>query len=320
MKRFFPLRMAVRETRGSRGRLSLYMVAITAGVASLVAIGSFRSNVTDSVRNQARTVFGADLELRHRNVFPDTITALVDSLATSGLAVTRLVDFGSMVLAPSGNSRLMNVRAIEGGFPYYGTITSQPEFAWSTFQEARSAILDQAALVYLDASLGDTLAIGEVRFEIAGFLKDFPGDLGIRTAVGPRVFIPLRFLEETRLLRFGSVATHRVYFEWDDAEAVQSFLETHDSLLVDTRIRRTTVEEVEDDLGSALEGFSRFLGLIGLIALILGGLGVASGIHVFVKERLDTVAVLRCLGARQPLVFQIYLLQAVMVGFGGSAL
>jgi putative ABC transport system permease protein len=320
MKPFFPLRMAYRETRGSRGRLSLYMVAITAGVASLVAIGSFRSNVTDSVRNQARTVLGADLELRARNEFPDTIATLVDSLATSGKAITRLVDFGSMVLAPSGNSRLLNVRAFEGGFPYYGTITSEPASAWSTFQESRSAVVDQAALVYLDATVGDTLAIGEARFEIAGFLVDFPGDLGIRTAVGPRVFFPLRFLEETRLLRFGSVATHRVYFEWDDAAAVQSFLDAHDSLFTDQRIGSTTVEEVEEDLGSALEGFSRFLGLIGLIALILGGLGVASGIHVFVRERLDTVAVLRCLGARQPLVFQIYLLQAVMVGLGGAAI
>ena len=320
MKRFFPLRMAVRETRGSRGRLALYMVAITAGVASLVAIGSFRTNVTDSVRNQARTVLGADLELRHRSEFPDTITALVDSMAVSGVAVTRLVDFGSMVLAPSGNSRLMNVRAIEGGFPYYGTITSEPELAWYNFQESHRAIVDQAALVYLDASVGDTLAIGEAKFEIAGSLTDFPGNLGIRTAVGTWVFIPLRFLEETRLIRFGSVATHRVYFEWDDADAVQTFVDAHDSLFTDTRIGSTTVEEIEEDLGSALDGFSRFLGLIGLIALILGGLGVASGIHVFVKERLDTVAVLRCLGAKQPLVFQIYLLQAVMVGLGGSTL
>lgn len=320
MRRFFPLRMAVRETRGSRGRLSLYMVAITAGVASLVAIGSFRTNVTDSVRNQARTVLGADLELRGRAAFPDTITALVDSVAASGIALTRSVDFASMVLAPSGNSRLLNVWAIEGGFPYYGAATSEPATAWSTFQEARTAILDHAALVYLDASVGDTVAIGEARFEIAGYLKDFPGDLGIRTAVGPRVFLPLRFLEETRLLRFGSVAAHRVYFEWDDAEAVRAFLDTHDSLLVDSRIGRTTVEDVEEDLGSALDAFSRFLGLIGLIALILGGLGVASGIHVFVKERLDTVAVLRCMGAGQPLVFRIYLLQAVLVGLGGSAL
>ncbi len=81
MKRFFPLRMAVRETRGSRGRLALYMVAITAGVASLVAIGSFRTNVTDSVRDQARTVLGADLAIRHRSEFPDTITALVSKAA-----------------------------------------------------------------------------------------------------------------------------------------------------------------------------------------------------------------------------------------------
>lgn len=318
MTRFFALRMALRETRGSRGRLTLYMAAIAAGVASLVAISSFRENVTHSVRSQARTVLGADLVLRHRNDFPDTIIALIDSLEEAGIQATRSVNFGSMVLTTSGKTRLFQIRGMDGTFPYYGDVTSEPASAWSSFQDSRSAVVDEAVLVYLDAHVGDTLSIGESKFVIAGFLRDFPGDLGIRTAIGPRVFIPLRFVEETRLLRFGSIAAHRVYFRWDDDLAVRNFVDRHNSLLVDNRVGRTTVEDVEDTLGDALENLTRFLGLIGLIALILGGLGVASGVHVFVEEKLDTVAVLRCLGARTPTVFRIYLLQAALIGLGGS--
>ncbi len=310
--------MALRETRGSRARLTLYMAAIAAGVASLVAIGSFRENVTRTVRSQARTVLGADLEVRHRNDFPDTIVSVLDSLKGAGIETTESVNFGSMVLAESGNSRLLQVRGIDGGFPYYGDIESVPASAWSEFQASRAAVVDEAVLVYLDAEVGDTISIGETEFVIAGYLRDFPGDLGVRAAVGPRVFIPLRYIEETRLLRFGSVATHRVYFRWDDGAAVQNFVDQHNSLLVDNRVGRTTVEDVEDNLGNALENLTRFLGLVGLIALILGGLGVASGVHVFVKEKLDTIAVLRCLGARHPTVFRIYLLQAGMIGLGGA--
>ena len=112
MRRSFPVRMAFRETRGARARLALYTVSITAGVASLVAIGSFRTNVTDSVRDQARTVLGADLELAHRNDFPEPVVELIDSLEASGKPATRSVSFGSMVLAPSGRTRLMQVRGI----------------------------------------------------------------------------------------------------------------------------------------------------------------------------------------------------------------
>ncbi|MFQ5551369.1 MAG: ABC transporter permease, partial [Gemmatimonadales bacterium] len=319
MKLPFVARMALREGRASHRRFVLYTAAITAGVAALVAIGSFRISVIRSVRAQALTVLGADLELRRRNGFPDTVQAVIDSVAAAGVPITRTVDFGSMVRGPSGQPRLLQIRAIEGGFPYYGNVTSEPAAAWPDFQSGKFAVVDRAVLVYLNAVVGDTIAVGQARFVVAGFLTDFPGDLGIQTAIGPRVFIPLRFLEATRLIRFGSISTHRAYFRTGSLEAAQSIVDGHSAMFDEWRVRWDTVEEVEEDLSSALGGLAKFLALVGLVALILGGIGVASAVNVFVNEKLDSIAVLRCLGAKQRTVFGIYLFQSILLALGGSA-
>ena len=317
----FTLAMARRERRAARRRLSLYIGAITLGVAALVAIESFRANVTAAVADQARALLGADLRLGSRWEFGPEILALVDSLRAEGASVSRETSFSSMALAPgSGLTRLVQIRASDGEYPYYGSIETEPPELWHAFRDERAVLVDPAVLVQLDVAPGDSLAIGSARFAIAGTVASVPGDIGLRTAFGPRVYIPRDFLDDTELLRYGSVAYHRIYLKLDDPEAAERLVEARDSLLEANRVGSTTVREYEEDLGSGLDRLGRFLGLVGLVALLLGGVGVASGVHVFVTEKLDTAAVLRCLGARQLQTFGIYLVQAASMGVIGSGL
>lgn len=317
----FTLAMARRESRATRRRLLLYIVAITLGVAALVAIGSFRANVTAAVRDQARALLGADLRLGSRWEFGPEIEALIDSLESAGASASRVTSFSSMALAPrSGLTRLVQIRAPAGGYPFYGQIETRPPGLWDSFRDGRRALVDPAVLTQLDATLGDTLAIGAARFEIAGTVTSVPGDIGLRTAFGPRVYIADRYLDETELLTRGAVVRHRIYLKLEDPGAAERLVEARDSLFQASRVGYTTVEEYEEDLTSGLDRLGRFLGLVGLVALLLGGVGVASGVHVFVSEKLDTAAVLRCLGARQRQTFAIYLLQAGLMGLLGSAL
>lgn len=296
------------------------MIAITVGVAALVSINSFRENVMSSVHSQVRSILGADLELSHRNAFPVTIDSLIDSLTHSGIPVSRVVSFGSMVLATGSERapRLLQIRALDGDYPYYGTIATEPAEAWLSFQNSRNAIVEEAAMLYLDAEVGDSVAIGNISFRIAGVLKEFPGNLGIRSAVGPRVFIPLQYLDDTGLIRFGSLARFRAYMQMEDHHAVELFLGDHEEVLDANRIRYSTVADVEADLSSVLDRLARFLGLIGLVALLLGGIAVASAVHVLVEEKLDTIAVLRCIGSDQPTVFAAYTTLALALGVGGA--
>ncbi|MGH7545681.1 MAG: ABC transporter permease, partial [Gemmatimonadota bacterium] len=155
-------------------------------------------------------------------------------------------------------------------------------------------------------------------FTVAGVVTSAPGDVGIRTAIGPRVFLPAQYLEETSLLGFGSRARYRAYFQWPDEPAVERFLTRHNALFERHRVRSETVAEEEEDFTEALGRLGRYLGLVGLIALLLGGLGVGSAVSVFVRGKLDGAAVLRCLGARTRSVLAIYLLQALALGVLGA--
>jgi putative ABC transport system permease protein len=316
----FTLRMVRREGRSSRRRLALYMGSITLGVAALVAINSFRKNVTDAIGAQARELLGADLELSSRQPFDSTVAALLDSIARSGVPVARVTSFASMALARnSGGTRLVEVRAVEPGFPFYGAMETDPTGAWPRLQSGHHALVDPALLIQLRTAVGDTLAVGEADFVITGTIVKSPGEIALRTAIGPRVYIPAADLGETRLLRTGSLARYHAYLRLQPPSSVERFLNAHHAMLRAHHVGYDTVAEREAELTRSLDILARYLGLVGLMALLLGGVGVASAVTVFAREKLPIAAVLRCLGARQRTVFAIYLLQAAIMGFAGAA-
>lgn len=313
--------MARREGRSSRRRLGLYMGSISLGVAALVSINSFRSNVIDAIHAESRGLLGADLELRSLRPFPDTLQKLLDSLVSSGIPISNATNFASMALAPrTQRTRMVEVRAMSGDFPYYGTIATEPPGRWASLQTGRFALIDPSVLVQLEVDVGDTLAIGTARFVIDGLISHIPGEFDFVTAFGGRIFIPGAYVEETGLLETGSRNIYRAFLKFANDEALDDFLNASREFLREQQIRYDTAQQREADFTEAISIMTRFLGLVGLVALLLGGVGVASAVHVFVKNKLPTVAILRCIGASQGTVFSIYLLQAGLLGLMGSAL
>jgi putative ABC transport system permease protein len=313
--------MVRRESRGAFRRLGLHTLSIAVGVAALVAINSFRTDVEWSVRTQARTLLGADLELRRNQPLPDSVQMVLDSAAASGVPVSYATSFASMALAPrSGLTRLVEVRAVQGDFPYYGGVETAPAGLWPGALAGGHVLVDAAVLVQLDVTVGDTLKLGDATFTIAGAVTNYPGRVSLESAIGPRVYMPLAALPATNLIQRGSRAFYTATLKLGEPSAVQRFLGRYRPLFRREQVRTDTVDETERDLTSALDTMARFLGLVGLAALLLGGVGVASAVHVYVKSRLQSVAVLRCLGARQRAVFTVYLAQAVALGLAGAAL
>jgi len=319
------LHLAWREARASRRRLLLLVAAIATGTAALVAINTFTANLRTAVFGEARSLLGADLALASRSAPGDSLRRLADSLACAGAepcaARATVTTFAAMgyVTAHSG-VRLVRVTAVEGGWPFFGTITTSPAGAWGLMQSAPVALVDPAFLTALGASVGDTLAIGALRLPIAGTVDHVPGDVGIATAFGPRVFIPGTLVEATGLLRFGSRAEYDTYLRLPagaDAEATAVALRP---TLRPLHVRVRTVHDEQRNLGNALDRLGRFLGLVALVALLLGGIGVGSAIHVLIRQKMDTVAVLRCLGGSTRQVFGLFLVQAAGIGLVGSLL
>jgi len=324
----FVVRMAWREARAARKRLWLLTGAVTAGVAALVAINSFTQNLRTSVAEQAKALLGADLSITGRTAFSPRVDALLDSLIAPDSAGQRApgrralqVSFAAMAYVPrTAGVRLVQVRAIEGEYPFYGAITTDPAGRWAELLRTDGALVDPALLAALGAEVGDTLALGNARFPILGTVLNVPGDVGVMSAFGPRVFIPARTLERTGLLRFGSRAEYAAFLQLPPGVVAQPIREKYRAPLRADRVSIRTVEDDREDLSNALSRLGNYLGLVALVALLLGGLGVGSAVHVFIKRKLDTIAVLRCLGATSLEVFAVYLLQALAMGAIGSAI
>lgn len=324
----FVFKLAWRESRAARRRLIMLVASVAAGVAALVAINGFTENLRTSVGTQAKVLLGADLVITGRRAFTEPIQQLVDTLVRGDTtrsdrgASAQVTSFAAMAYVTTTSAvRLVQVRGVEPGYPFYGDIRTTPSDRWSTLGPGR-AVVDPALLTALNAELGDTLAIGEGRFVIDATVANIPGDVGVATAFGPRVFLTASDLATTGLLQFGS----RVEYEWfvklpsaTESRAEQLAAERRQDLRT-LRYRIRSVDEDREDLADTLTRLGNYLGLVALVALLLGGLGVASATHLFIRRKLDTIAILRCLGATSGQVFLAYLVQALAMGLLGSLL
>ena len=313
--------LAWRESRFARRRLFLFLSSISLGVAALVATQSFAANMAAGVRDQARELLGADVALSSNRPFGPHTEALLKGAAARGTPVARTTSFASMAVAPrTRGTRLAQVRAVEGPFPFYGTIRTEPAGGWGELRRGRNTLVDPALLVALGARVGDSVQLGQARFRIVGTLRSVPGESGISTAFAPRLYVPARHLAETGLLRFGSRVEYEAYLHLPRPGAAERFVEAHRPVLRADRVRARTAQEQQRRLGEALGRLGSFLGLIGTFALLLGGIGVASAMGAYMAEKRESIATLRCLGATAPQVLSIYLLQAGVMGLLGSLL
>src|SRR5262245_51139932 len=296
------------------------MSSISLGVAALVAIDSFAGNITRSVREQSRALIGGDIVFTVRNGWTPATDSLLDEFAARGATITKQTAFASMAFAPRTNAtRLAQVRAVGRAYPLYGTITTKPPGQWERLHDGRHVLLDPSLMIGLDARVGDTISLGYQTFEIIGALDQVPGDPGIAGAMAPRLFISEQHMASTRLLITGSRGEYDAYAKLPSGnpdEMVKSLQPRLDT----AQLRARTIRQQESNITEDITDMSNFLGLVGIIALLLGGVGVASGVNAWVMRKIDTVAILRCLGATTRQVMTIYLTQAMVMGFLGAAI
>ena len=204
-------RMAWRDARRDLKPLLLATLCVVLGVGSVVTAYSFRENLQSSIRAQSKSLLGADLSIESREAFSPDDEALIASI---GGEQSRQISFSSMVyLAATGASRLVQVRGVSGGFPYYGALETEPANAARDFHGGANALVDENVMLQLGARVGDTLKIGEREFRISAMLRKIPGETLAFSLISPRVYIPLDYLNQTQLLQKGSLVRYRVFFK-----------------------------------------------------------------------------------------------------------
>lgn len=310
--------MAWRDSRRNRSRLFLFISSIILGIAALVAIYSLSNNLRQEIDNQAAGLLGADLEVSHNKPFPGTIQSLIDSLGDRRSEERRFTSMISFI--KNGGSRLIQVRALGGEFPYYGELETTPAIAARSFRNEQQALVDQTLMLQYDAKVGDSIKIGNTTFAIGGTLFGAPGQTGLSASVAPVVYIPLSHLPGTGLQQKGSRINYRYYIKYDRQVNMPKIMEGVEPRLEAQGMNYDTVETQKEDTARSFSDVIKFLSLVGFIALLLGCIGVASSIHIYVREKINTIAVLRCMGAKTSQAFLIYLIQILGIGFIGSVI
>ena len=183
------LKMAWRDTRRSRGKLALFAFSVIFGVAALVAVNSLRSNLEAEVDRQSKALLGSDLEFRSSEPFDDKAEELFSSLNASGEAIdTRLSTMALFV--GSDQTRLVSLRAMSGGFPWYGTLDTRPEGLNVSEMEGKVALVEESLKIQYELEIGDTIRIGDAEFAVIGELLRIPGESSFGSSFSPRILIP----------------------------------------------------------------------------------------------------------------------------------
>jgi putative ABC transport system permease protein len=304
-------RMAWRDSRRSRRQLVLYSTSVVLGIAALIAVGSLGANLAQAIETQAKALLGADLVLASRDAPSGEVDAFFESL---GGTQAREVSFSSMIYFPnSGRTRLVQIRGLEGAFPFYGTLETAPKEALAAFRAGTGALLDETLARQFAVKVGDPIKVGTPSFNVVGFLEKVPGETIGFAAIAPRVYIPLGQLSATGLLQRGSLVRYRVYFKFGPEVDVPLLVKRITPELERWHLDSDTVEHRKRDLGRAMTNLSHFLNLVGFVALLLGGIGIASAIYVHVNQKLPTVAILRFAGCSPGQALAIYVAQALAI-------
>jgi putative ABC transport system permease protein len=312
----FVWKMAWRDSRSSRRRLLLFSVSITLGIAALVSIGSFRHSLARAIDDQARTLLGADLVIESTRKFRPEDEELLHSL---GDRQAREIRFTTMATFPKSNgTRLAHVRALGGDFPFYGPMETIPAAAAREFRSGARAIIEESLALQFKVAPGDPLKIGDFEFTVAGSLRKMPGEASAADSFAPRVYIPLQDLEQTHLLKAGSLVRYRAYVTFPENTDVEARMEMLGPQIKRLGLDYDTVAKRKRDLGSALENLYRFLNLVGFISLLLGAVGVASAIQAHLQQKTKTGAILRCLGMSGAGTVAVYLIQTAAMGLFGA--
>jgi putative ABC transport system permease protein len=313
--------MAGREMRASWRRLLFFFICISIGVGAIVALRSVIQNVRQVFAGEARALIAADVVISTNRPFEPQVAATIERrLVDAGARQVAAVELATMVRPSNGSAtRMVELRGVEPAFPYYGAVRLQGQPYDHALLRGFGALARPELLAQLGLDVGDALLIGTHRFTIRGVVEAEPGRRLGAFSLGPRVFVDLADLRKTGLLTFGTRANYQ--------QLVQVPAGSHDELvatlrrdLASTFVRVRSYKATEDDIGEDFTRAENYLSLVGLVIVILGGIGVSSVTRVFVQQKIKSIAILKCVGARSGQLLAVYMAQVLALGLLGSLL
>ena len=313
--------MAWRETRGAWRHVALFVTCIALGVAALVGVGTFATNLERTLGREARALMGGDVELRSARSLGAAARDELEGLRRTGAVTTEIRELAGMARSPrDGRSALVELKAVGPRYPLYGRIETEPARPLGDLLAGSGALVEAPLLDRLGASVGDRIAVGSATFTIRGVVRREPDRAGGLLTLGPRVLIADDALDATGLVQFGSRVRHRALLRLPEGTPAARVRDDLTRALDDAAIRVVAFDEAQSGLKRFFAQLTTYLGLTGLVSLLVGGIGVASAMRTFIRRKTETIAILKCVGATSRALFATYLVQALALGVAGSVL
>ncbi len=329
MRPSLTLRLMAWELRGASGKIVFFVTCLAIGVAAVVSVAGMSNGIDRGVRKEARQLLAADLSVSGGKTLPATVTEAIATLAASrpGVVSTSVRELATVVSVPGesgvpGSSALVLLKAVGDGYPFYGVVATSPERPLAGLLDPDGAIVAPELADKLHLVDGSALKIGGENFVVRGRILSEPDRVNVALTLGPRVMLSLEGLERTGLAAFGSRIDHAILVRLEGgarAKDVEAAARTLRALIPQSSgVRVQTYADAQPALRDGLRWASRFLGLIALVSLILGGIGVAQTVRAWLASRYDAIAVLKCLGVRPREIAVLYTVETGLLGVAGS--
>lgn len=329
----FWFNLAWRELRSSWRHFVYFLACIALGVGAVVGVSLFSANVERAVLKEARGLLGGDLEIRLSRPLEGPGAAVLADVAGRGIVTTRVSELVAMAAPanrPPGGvdaTQLVELKAVESRYPLYGVVRVEPDRPLMDLLHpaperchdlCHGAVVQEALLIRLGLGLGDAIKIGQATFRIAGVIHTEPDRMANMFSLGPRVVISREGLAAADLIKPGSRMRERHLLKLPASMALSPLIHELRGRLTAESARVSSYRDAQPQLKQFLDQLARYLGLVGLTALFVGGIGVALSVHAFVREKLPSIAILKTVGADTQTIIASYLGQALGLGLLGS--
>jgi putative ABC transport system permease protein len=315
------------ETRGAWRRMLFFILCIAIGVGAVMTVKSFSNLVGETILGQAKGLLAADLAIKgswEQNQKDLDTQKKVLPPETEFLFIKELHGMAKFKTSNNKSSSLiteLKAVALTGPqYPFYGELKNKPEKPLAELLASDGAVVEPSFLLKTGLNVGDTFTLGKVEVRINGVVLSEPDRISRAFSIGPRVFISRASLDHSGLVQPGSRIKHRTLIRLPSQFDLEKALVLLERNLTDKSISIRTYKDMQSSLSSSIERMGQYLGALGVIALLMGGIGVAMIVRTFMAQKLDTLAILSCLGASSRTLFKVYLLQSMLMGFIGSVL
>lgn len=306
----------MREMRGGLAGFRVFIACLALGVAAIAAVGGVTQGILDQLSSKGQEILGGDVDVRlNQRTANDTE---FDYLIQNSDAVTRVMRLRAMARAqPSGKRTLVELKAIENGYPLYGSLGLSGDRrradVFAQTGDLWGAAIEPTLAKQLDVAIGDTLAIGDARFEIRAEITAEPDKSNEGFQLGPTVMVPYAAMKSTGLVRLGSLTQNHYRIQLPPQANVETWVEGLNQQFPDAGWRIRDRSNGAPGIRRFVDQMGMFLTLVGLTALTVGGVGVGNAVRGYLDGKTETIATFKTLGADGAMIFRIYLIQIGLI-------